>query len=295
MRQADIKLRMVKKYMAHICNFIYGILIGAANIIPGVSGGTMAVILGVYDRLIAAVGTLRRRFLENVIFLVPIALGAGTGILLFSHLIGFLLESAPMATNFFFLGLIIGSVPMIYRRTTASGPLKPVYALPFCGALGIMLLISFLPVAQGGAPITALDVPAFFLLLFCSAVAAASMILPGLSGSMVMMILGVYASVLNAISDMNLVVLAPVGLGILTGIFGGAKAVHYCMEHYITGTYCAILGLMAGSVVPVIKNAGFSLDMTGAFALAAFVLGCASAAGLSMAQKWLESRAGRKG
>lgn len=280
--------------MAHVCNFLYGILIGAANIIPGVSGGTMAVILGIYDRLIGAVSTLRQNFLKNLKFLIPVALGAGAGILLFSHLIGFLLEHVPMATNFFFLGLILGSIPMIFKHAARSGKLRPVYVIPFIITFAVMLLVSFLPASQDGALITALDAGNFILLLICSAVAAASMILPGLSGSMVMMILGVYTSVLNAISSLNVPLLIPVAIGMLIGVFGGAKIIHFFMEHSITGTYCAILGLMFGSVVPVVKNAGFVFDVSGAIALVALLFGCIVALLLNRLQKWLEQKAGLK-
>lgn len=95
-------------------------------------------------------------------------------------------------------------------------------------------------------------------LLLSAAVAAACMIMPGISGSMVMVLLGVYTSVLTAISDLNIPLLLPVGVGVLLGIFFGAKGINWCMKHYEQQTYFAILGLIAGSVPPILLNAGFT-------------------------------------
>ena len=102
--------------MEFLSRVLKGLVVGVANIIPGVSGGTMAVVMGIYDRLIGAVSDLRRDFKNSLLYLFPIGIGAVLGIVLFSHLIKFLLEGYPMPTNLFFLGLILGSIPMIFRR-----------------------------------------------------------------------------------------------------------------------------------------------------------------------------------
>ena len=107
--------------MKFLVNVLRGAIIGIANIIPGVSGGTMAVVMNIYDQLIGSISKFFRNFKKNLLFLIPILIGAGAGIFLFSLLLGSLLEKYPMPVNFFFLGLILGSIPMLYKRATAEG------------------------------------------------------------------------------------------------------------------------------------------------------------------------------
>ena len=104
--------------MTWILYIIFGVIIGVANIIPGVSGGTMAVVLNIYDKLIDSVSNFRKDFKKSIMFLLPIGIGAVLGIVAFSKLIEFLLTNYPLATNFFFIGLILGSIPMIFKRAT---------------------------------------------------------------------------------------------------------------------------------------------------------------------------------
>ena len=216
--------------MDFLSRMLKGLVVGVANIIPGVSGGTMAVVMGIYDKLIGAVSDLRRDFKNSVIYLFPIGVGALLGILLFSYLIEYLLANFTMPTNIFFLGLILGSIPMIYRRATRE-KLKKVSLLPFAASFAVIL----------------------------SAVAAAAcMIMPGISGSMIMVLLGVYTSVLTAISSFNIPVLVPVALGVLLGVFWGAKLIDWCMKRFEQQTYFAILGLIAGSILPILLNAGYT-------------------------------------
>lgn len=270
-------------------NALYGLIIGVANIIPGVSGGTMAVVLNIYDRLIDAVGTLRKHFKKNLLFLIPIAAGAGIGILLFSTLIKYLLAYYPMPTNFFFLGLVAGSFPMIFRRATSHG-FKPTYLIPAVAAFAALVVITFAPSGGQGAVMTQLTPLSAIWLAVCGAVASACMILPGVSGSMVMMILGVYTTILTAISDFNIPLLIPVALGILLGLFGGAKLIAACMDRFFSATYFAIIGLIAGSIVPVLRNAGFSFGLQGLFSLCAFAAGIACTILMSRLQKSLEQK-----
>lgn len=261
--------------MEFIWNMIYGAIIGVANIIPGVSGGTMAVILNIYDELIGAVSNLRKQFKKNVMFLIPIAIGAGIGIILFSKLIGFLLENYPMPVNFFFMGLIIGSIPMIYKRATVT-QFKPVAVIPFVITFAIMVGMSFLGEGEDtSALITTITLGTAMKLMVCSAIAAACMILPGVSGSLILVVLGVYTSVLNAISTFNIPVLMFVGIGVLIGILGGAKLIDVCLKRNEQLTFFAILGLVMGSIVPVFKESGFILSGQTVVAVITLIAGIA--------------------
>lgn len=261
--------------MRFIWNMIYGAIIGIANIIPGVSGGTMAVILNIYDELIGAVGDLKKDFKKNMMFLLPIGIGAGIGIILFSKLIEFLLGHYPMPLNFFFMGLIIGSIPMIYKRAKGDG-IKPVSLIPFFATLAFMIGVAFIGDGSASASIiTTLTMGSFIKLLVCAAVAAACMILPGVSGSLVLMILGVYTTVLTAISHFNILILIPVAIGVLIGIIGGAKLISIALKRSPQYTFMAILGLILGSLVPVYRNAGFTFSGEGIIAIITLIIGVA--------------------
>ena len=250
--------------MDFLSRIVKGLVVGVANIIPGVSGGTMAVVMGIYDKLIGAVSDLRKDFKNSVLYLLPIGIGAVLGIVLFSHLIEFLLRDFTMPTNIFFLGLILGSIPMIYHRAVRE-KFKKVSLLPFFVSFAIMMVMTLLQNVsdEGSALITTLTVGSAVRLLLSAAVAAACMIMPGISGSMVMVLLGVYTSVLTAISSMNIPILIPVAVGVLIGIFAGAKIIDICMKRYEQQTYFAILGLIAGSILPILLNAGFTPGITG--------------------------------
>ena len=245
--------------MDFLSRLLKGLIVGVANIIPGVSGGTMAVVIGIYDKLIGAVSDLRKDFKNSVIYLFPIGVGALLGIVLFSHLIEFLLRDFTMPTNIFFLGLILGSIPMIFKRATQKR-FEKVSILPFLVCFAVMMLMTFFQNVsdEGSALITTLTAGTAIRLVLSATVAAACMIMPGISGSMVMVLLGVYTSVLTAISSMNIPVLIPVAIGVLAGILLGAKVINLCLRRYEQQTYFAILGLIAGSILPICLNAGYT-------------------------------------
>lgn len=246
-----------KKIIGIVLDLIYGCIIGVANIIPGVSGGTMAVMLNIYDKLIDSFTGLRRHFGKSVKFLLPIFIGAAGGIVIFSKLIKYLIAYCPMPTCFFFIGLIIGSLPMVFRKSLEK-PFKPVSLIPLFIFLAGMTALAFVNTdsqAASDAVSTGfqLDFGSWMLLFGGSAVAAMCMIIPGVSGSMILMIFGIYATIINAISDLtkhfmdSAMILLPSGLGIIFGIIFGAKVIDLCIKKFPQMTYFAIIGLMLGS------------------------------------------------
>ena len=271
--------------MEFLSRMLKGLVVGVANIIPGVSGGTMAVVVGIYDKLIGAVSDLRKDFKNSFLYLLPIGMGAVAGILLFSSLIEFLLRDFTMATNYFFLGLILGSIPMIYKKSTTE-KFKKSSLVPFLICFGIMTGMTFLQgISDAGSTlITELTPMTAVRLVVSGAVAAACMIMPGISGSMVLVLLGAYTSVLTAISSFNVPILIPVGIGVILGLFGGAKIIAFCLKKYEQQTYFAILGLIAGSVLPIVLSAGYTPGMQTIVS----VLTLAAGAGIALLMEKLE-------
>lgn len=240
--------------------FLSGVVIGIANIIPGVSGGTMAVVLNIFDRLVGAISDIRKNFKKNALFLLLIILGMGAGILLFASLITYCLNHFPTATNFFFVGLIAGSIPMVYKRATADR-FKAAHLIPFVLAFGVMIFTVVVTPDDSAAQImTKLDVVNFIKLLLVSILASACMIIPGISGSFVMLLLGTYTTVTTAIHSFNILILIPVAVGCVIGFVGGAKLIRHLLEKYPQATYFTILGLVIGSIPILLKPTFWSKD-----------------------------------
>ena len=237
--------------MVYFRIFLSGMVIGIANAIPGVSGGTMAVVLNVYDRLISLVSLNLKKILRDLPFALLLVAGAGTGIVLFAKLMSGLFDSYPVPTTWFFMGLIVGSIPFIARRTRGTGSVPVKTVLGTIAVVVMIITVFFRPDEGAGQAITALD-PAVFLFLFLASVAAAAaMIVPGLSGSFVFLMLGAYRTVIRAVSDMNLPILLPVALGAGAGLLAGAALIRFFLARRPDMVYAVILGLVVGSLVPV--------------------------------------------
>lgn len=259
--------------------FLYGALIGIANAIPGVSGGTMAVILNIYDKIMYAVSL--KNIKEHLKFLIPLAAGAVIGIFLLSNVIVTLMETHTMLLNFCFIGLIIGSLPSIYIRARDNRT-KPRNAVLCILAFSFMIFISTLN--QGDITNKTLEDMGGFSAALCIylivtvCVSTIAMILPGISGSLMMLLFGVYTIVMGAIADLNFLLMIPIGIGVLSGLFIGIKVIKKMLRTHPQALYYIILGLVAGSIFAIfpgftINNEGFvSLGGMIVFALAAYFL-----------------------
>ena len=248
--------------MEFAVTILCGVVIGIAEIIPGVSGGTLAVLLNIYDKLIGSISRLTKNLKKNLLFLAPLVLGMGIGIFAFSFVISFLLEHFPMAVNFFFLGLVIGIIPMLLRRALET-PFKGVSLVGFVAMFGVMVLLAVVSSQSGASTgaIEQLDLLLAVRLCLVGVLAAVCMILPGISGSMIMVIFGTYETVVNAVKNLNILVLLPVGIGVLAGLLFGAKLVDFCLRRFPQFTYFAILGLVGGSAIPIFMKAVFTLSV----------------------------------
>ncbi len=246
---------------------LIGMVLGVSNVIPGVSGGTMAVVFGIYDKLISVITINVKKLFSMWKFWLPLGIGMVAGILLFSSAIMWLFEHYPMATNWFFIGLIIGSIPLItgkIQKARDEKQKKPTTSviISFVVALAvIVLMMAFEGNTHETIAQTVLTTPLFIQLLLCSAIAAIAMIIPGISGSFILLALGVYTTIIAAISDLNIMLLIPVALGVLIGLLSGAKLVRLVLEKIPAQTYGAILGLIIGSVVIIFPGFALSIEM----------------------------------
>lgn len=244
---------------------VIGVILGVANVIPGVSGGTLAVVFNIYDRLISVITLNVKKILSEWKFILPLVAGMGLGIILFSKAITFLFENYPVQTNWFFIGIILGSIPMIVKRLMAASKASfsdarkiPVSAI-VCGvlALAVMAIMTYANVAESGAPIQTELTPLLAVKLFIGlACATIAMIIPGISGSFLMLVVGIYSTVIAAISDLNIPLLIPAVIGGVIGLLGGAKLVRFLMAKVPAQTYGAIMGLVLGSILVIFPGFG---------------------------------------
>lgn len=268
----------MKKTWEYLKFFLCGIVFGIANVIPGVSGGTMLVVFGIFDRLCEAVSGIKKIF-GNIGFLIAFALGAGGGILLSAKVLGSLFEDFPIQTNMFFIGLILGGVPLLYKFGTSEKKVKPLCAVPFviamAAVIGLTVLDHLNVIDIAPTAVEGFDVVTSLKLVVCAAVAAVTMIIPGISGSFVMMLLGVYQTVITAIDELNFYVLIPFAIGAVIGIILGSKLITLLIRKNKLMVYSALMGLVIGSVYAILPDGfGFNLQTGYGFACALFgVLG----------------------
>lgn len=274
--------------MHFVYDVIKGVLIGVANIIPGVSGGTMAVSMGIYDKLIYAVTHLLGQTKKSIQTLFPYVLGAGLGLVGLSFLIEYLFLHYEIPTNCFFIGLILGGLPVILKRIQIKKvDLK--HALSF---LIFFSLIIGLQLAgnQSGDVVLTLSLFEVIKLFFVGVIASATMVIPGVSGSMILMLLGYYQPILSTINQFMKALLAlqwlealssgmlllPFGIGIIIGIFAIAKLIEMLLAKYESITFCAILGLVVASPIAILMNLSLPSIQASVFVISfvTFILGC---------------------
>lgn len=251
--------------MKTIVEILRGVLIGLANIIPGVSGGTMMVSMGIYDTIIGCINTLFKDFKRCVKTLWPYLVGMVLGILGLAKLITYLLGTFPLQTNLTFIGLIFGGLPVILKKTKDEKKGAP-GLIAFLAAFALVIVLQILGEGNGQDAALSFSIGQILILFIMGVIASATMVIPGVSGSMMLMLLGYYNPVVGSVSRMvdallhvnmgEIIaccgVLVPFGIGVVVGIFAIAKLIEMLLSRYPGPTYCAILGLVAASPVAIL-------------------------------------------
>lgn len=241
------------KIRQFFCGVAQGAAIGVSVIIPGVSGGTVAVLLNVYDGIIDAISSLGKQFKKSFLFLAPILLGVILAIAAMYFPLTFALEKAPLATVLLFAGLIVGSFPKLFKEGISRGFAKiniPSVIIP----LAIVIGICFIPGMNDVDLSAEMPVYGYFLLVLVGAAASCALVVPGVSGSMLLLIFGYYNPVLATFAELganfghSVAVLALFALGLVLGFFTIARLMKLCLTKYPRGTYWAIIGFVIGSV-----------------------------------------------
>ena len=248
-----------------IKNILKGMVIGIANIIPSVSGGTMMVAMGIYDKLIHCITHLFSELKKSILFLIPIVIGMGIAVVGSAFGLEYLFANFPLQTNLLFIGLIIGGLPAIWKNVKGN-KVKIGHIIAGLIFFGIVVAMAVMGETEGNAADLSFNLINTIKLLGVGVIAAATMVIPGVSGSMMLLLLGYYNPILTAITDFisNLVafdikgimqgvgVLAPFGIGVVVGIFAIAKLIEIIFAKFPLYAYWAIIGLIVASPIAII-------------------------------------------
>ena len=273
------------KFLEHI---IIGIIIGISNIVPGVSAGTMFVILGIFKKLIDQVGLcldevktmvknitkfkeknggikavgimFKNIFMSQKTFLIPIAIGMIFAIYFVAKLFSILNLEQILYRNYIFLGLVLGGIPALFKElkkgTDIANIKKRKISIYIFMLIGFAMMFALYLLKVNGIGLRkvgyeelsiAMAIPLFLV----GAIAAASMVIPGISGSMVVLILGYYELMTVSISKLNMIFIIPFAIGILVGIMAILKLIKYLLDKHYTRTYSCIVGFVVGSLLMV--------------------------------------------
>lgn len=252
--------------MKWFLDVLRGAVIGLANVIPGVSGGTMMVSMGIYDKLIWSINHLFKKFKECFKVLLPYIVGMLAAIIIGSFALKAAFRDYPLPTNTLFIGLILGSLPFILKEMKGE-KIGWQGVLAFALLFGLVVFLKAIE-AENTAKVS-LNVGTVLLMLLMGAICSAAMVIPGVSGSMILKTLGYYEPVVTeAIPGLvkgitsgnwsavleNIGILLPFLIGIVAGIFGIAKLIEVLMRKWKGRTYCGILGMVAASPVVILMD-----------------------------------------
>ena len=232
-----------------------GLIVGSSMLIPGVSGGTMAIILGIYNDLIHSVNNFFKDFKKSALLLFEFCVGAGIGFLLFSNLLSMALDKFELPMMYFFIGAILGGVPLLLKQTKADkGNKKDIVIGVIAFAFGVALVLSlgFIPETSNeiGKDFTFFGI---IMQLITGIIVAVALVLPGISTSHMLLILGMYNTTLNAVKDPlhNIVFIASLGISVIIGVFLTTNILEKTMTKFPKVTYFVIIGFVIGSIIDV--------------------------------------------
>lgn len=238
-----------------LINFIKGFILGVANVIPGVSGGTMAVSMGLYELILSSIVNFFKDIKGNFSKLLPIALGILVAIVSTSKLVTYALTNYKAQTLCLFIGLIFGGVSLIMKKIRGKGS-KTNYLIFFI-VFFFVISLNFLKTGLIEISFTNMGIIDYILLLVMGFIASSAMVIPGISGSFILMVLGYYDKIIYTVSTItdfsklgsNLLILVPFGIGVAMGIIFMAKLITNLIKRHETKTYFAIMGFVLSSVV----------------------------------------------
>ncbi|MDD5603820.1 MAG: DUF368 domain-containing protein [Eubacteriales bacterium] len=266
--------------MSFIKNMLKGVLMGIGAVAPGVSGGAIAMILGLYEKIIATISGIFKDFFrnlkKNIIFFLPIGIGVAIGVLLFSIILKHLFANYKIQTSYAFAGLIVGTMPALFKRACKKG-FSLWLLIPLVMACAAAFSFVFVESSFSGAAESSQIILSFaniMKLMLIGFIVAGSLVIPGISGSVLMIILGVYSMLLDAVSTINIPVLIPMGAGLAIGVLFFSRIMDFLLKRFYGITYFAVTGFLIGSIPEVLSAP--PKGSAGAVGILLFITGAAA-------------------
>ena len=251
----------MQKQLENLLLILKGFILGIANIIPGVSGGTLAMTMGIYEDIIKSISSILKTPKKSLKLLLYLGIGAALSILILSKLLNYTLTNYAFATTLFFIGLIVGGFPLLLKKAKGH-KVSLGYLLSFLSTTSLVIILRLLQRTENTVSLNNISLFTMIILLLVGMLAASTMVIPGVSGSFVLMLIGFYKPILNTISNItkfnllghNLLILVPFGIGVLLGIVITAKLIEYLLKKYEIYTYYGIYGFILSSILVLILN-----------------------------------------
>lgn len=260
-----------------IGNLLKGILIGIGGIIPGLSGAVIAMIFGLYDKMVYCIANFFYDFKKNFVFMFPILTGIGIGFIAFSNVQKILLEKYPFYTMLVIIGLIVGTVPALFKGARIKKfNIVNISVVAFTLIIGLVMSYMSDTNLDIQNKVLELNFTNILNLMLIGFIMAGSHIIPGISGTVLLMILGSYGIMLNAIANLknlfivemyinhmdliiyNIFLIIPMAIGLIVGAIIFSKLMDYLLKHFHTLTYCAIIGFVIGSIPSIVPPMDYS-------------------------------------
>lgn len=268
-------------------NVLIGAIVGIASILPGVSGGLLAILCGIYERLIEDLSDLRHKMFSDFRFLFTVGIGLLIGMMATAIVLDYTLDVFKVACMAFFFGLIAAQIPDVYglsEHDRGKG-FTMGQVLAFVFGLGVIVILMFVNTIDGaGVHPEEHSVTNMILFVICGVLLAISKIMPGISGSSLLIALGLFDVTISSMAHLDLYFLIPLGIGLVIGVLGFAKVMNHCLKSYRTQTYFLIMGLTIGSLLIILQELAMMGPSTGEMvsAIVAAIVGIAISYGFSV-------------
>lgn len=244
--------------MTFLLNCAKGIAIGSGAILPGISSGVLCVIFGIYEKLLDSILNFFNDKKENIKFLFPIIIGVGIGILIFSNLLNYFLFQFPIQTKSIFIGLILGSIPSLIKEVNHKANFKFHYLfytlLAFLVGIASVILEKYISASSNPNSFS------YLYLILSGLVMSVGIIVPGISSTIILMLMGVYSTYLSSVSCLYFPVLIPMGIGLAFGCLFCMKITKFLLNRFYAQTFYSIIGFTLGSIFVLLPDVGFNLN-----------------------------------
>ena len=244
--------------MTFLLNCAKGIAIGSGAILPGISSGVLCVIFGIYEKLLDSILNFFNDMKKNTKFLFPILIGIGIGMLIFSNLLNYFLFQFPIQTKSIFIGLILGSIPNLIKEVNYKTNFKFHYLfytlLAFLVGIASVILEKHISASSTASSFS------YLYLIISGLVMSVGIIVPGVSSTIILMLMGVYSTYLSSVSCLYFPVLIPMGIGLILGCLVCMKTTKFLLNNFYAQTFYTIIGFTLGSIFVLLPDIGFDLN-----------------------------------